>query len=52
MKAYKLPPLSGGYRYTGFLVSGTVLLAAWEEQRFYETGRAGILEIPLPNEVY
>lgn len=49
---YKLPPLSGGYRYTGFLVSGTVLLAAWEEQRFYETGRAGILEIHLPDGVY
>lgn len=52
MRIFKLPALAAGYRYTGFLISGTVLLAAWEEQRFFETGRAGILEIMLPDGVY
>lgn len=48
----KLPALSSGYVYTTFVLSGKTLLAAWEEQRFFETGRAGLLENPLPNEVY
>lgn len=48
----KLPTLSSGYVYTNFVLSGKTLLAAWEEQRFFETGRAGLLENPLPNEVY
>lgn len=52
MHVFKLPGLSAGYQYTGFLLSGRVLLAAWEEQRFYQTGRAGILEIMLPDGVY
>lgn len=52
IRIFKLPVLTPGYRYTGFLLSGRVLLAAWEEQRFFETGRAGILEIMLPDGVY
>jgi hypothetical protein len=48
----KLPALSTGYVYTSFILTGSTLLAAWEEQRFFETGRAGILEIPLPEGVY
>ncbi len=52
VRIFKLPALAAGYQYTGFLISGTVLLAAWEEQRFFETGRAGILEIMLPDGVY
>lgn len=48
----KLPSLSSGYVYTTFVLSGKTLLAAWEEQRFFETGRAGLLENPLPNAVY
>lgn len=51
-RIFKLPALATGYRYTGFLISGNILLAAWEEQRFFETGRAGILEIMLPDGVY
>ena len=49
---FKLPELTNGYRYTGFILSDRLLLAAWEEQRFYETGRAGILEILLPDGGY
>ncbi len=48
----KLPPLSDGYVYTNFVLSGKTLLASWEEQRFFETGRAGLLEIHLPDTVY
>lgn len=48
----RLPPLSDGYVYTNFVLSGKTLLAAWEEQRFFETGRAGLLEIHLPDTVY
>ncbi|HHU35800.1 MAG TPA: hypothetical protein GXZ47_01085 [Treponema sp.] len=52
VRIFKLPQLSRGYEYSGFLLSGKKLLAAWEEQRFYETGRTGILEISLPDGVY
>jgi hypothetical protein len=48
----KLPALSQGYVYTTFILTGNTLLAAWEEQRFFETGRAGILETTLPDGVY
>lgn len=48
----KLPALSTGYVYTSFLISGKSLLAAWEEQRFFETGRAGILVTTLPDAIY
>lgn len=48
----KLPALSTGYVYTSFLISGKSLLAAWEEQRFFETGRAGILVTSLPDAIY
>lgn len=46
------PVLSNGYVYTHFIFSGKTVLAAWEEQRFFETGRAGILEINLNDAVY
>ena len=48
----QLPALANGYVYTYFILTGKSLLVAWEEQRFYETGRAGLLEIPLTDEVY
>lgn len=48
----KLPALSSGYVYTAFVISGKSLLAAWEEQRFFETGRAGLLATALPDTVY
>jgi hypothetical protein len=48
----KLPALSSGYVYTNFVLAGKTLIAAWEEQRFFETGRAGLLETALPDAVY
>ena len=51
-QVFHLPALSRGYVYTNFILSGTKLVAAWEEQRFYETGRAGLLEITLPDTLY
>ncbi len=48
----QLPALSRGYVYTDFVIAGKKILAAWEEQRFFETGRAGLLEISIPDEVY
>lgn len=47
LKALKLPSLSPGYVYSSFMISNSTLIAAWEEQRFYETGRSGLLEIPI-----
>jgi hypothetical protein len=51
IRTIQLPALSRGYVYTSFLISGTSLIAAWEEQRFFETGRAGILVTTIPNGV-
>lgn len=51
-KVLHLPPLSRGYVYTHFIMAGKKMIAAWEEQRFYETGRAGLLEITIPDAVY
>ncbi len=51
-RTIKLPPLSAGYAYTAYVISGNFLLASWEEQRFYETGRAGLLVTPLPDGLY
>lgn len=48
----KLPAMAQGYVYTYFTVTATTLIAAWEEQRFFETGRAGILVSTLPDGVY
>ena len=45
----KLPSLSAGYVYTNFVISGKSLLTSWEEQRFFETGRAGLLVTTLPD---
>ncbi len=44
----KLPQLATGYVYTWFVLTEKTLLAAWEEQRFFETGRTGLFETPLP----
>ena len=47
IKCIRLPSLNGGYIYTSFIISGEKILAGWEERRFYETGRSGILEVTL-----
>lgn len=52
VKTMRLPALSRGYVYGDYVIVGKKLIAAWEEQRFYETGRAGLLEIPLPDALY
>ncbi len=51
-RAFRLPRLSAGYSYGCFMIAGSTLIAAWEERRFFETGRAGLLEIPLPDGIY
>lgn len=48
----QLPSLSNGYVYTNFILTGKTLLVSWEEQRFFETGRTGLLEITLGDAVY
>jgi len=52
VQVLQLPTLSNGYVYTSFVLSGKKLLVSWEEQRFFETGRAGLLEIALPDAIY
>lgn len=52
VKTLRLPALSRGYVYGEYVIVGKKLVVAWEEQRFYETGRAGLLEIPLPDALY
>ncbi len=52
VQTLQLPPLSNGYVYTSFVLSSKKLLVSWEEQRFFETGRAGLLEILLPDAIY
>lgn len=47
VRVLSLPKLSRGYVYGPFILSGNRLIAAWEERRFFETGRAGLLEADL-----
>ena len=43
-----LPALPRGFRYTDIVKSGSFLVASWEESRFTDVGRAGILLLRLP----
>jgi hypothetical protein len=45
---FTLPMLPEGFVYTGIGVSGTALIAAWEEQNDLTVGAAGFLVIGLP----
>ena len=45
--AFRLPRLPAGWKYTEAAVSGQRLLAAWEENDFYKTGRAGFISVDL-----
>ncbi len=47
LRTIRLPVLNRGYIYTSFVVSGHKILAGWEERRFFETGRSGILAVSL-----
>ncbi len=52
VKTLRLPALSAGYVYGDFVLVGRRLIVAWEEQRFFETGRAGLYEISLPEGLF
>ena len=48
VKGLRFPRLNGGYTYTAFVFSDEGILAGWEERRFYETGRSGIIAVSTP----
>ena len=50
--AFRLPLLPAGFSYTSFAISGNAMYAAWEENDFYKTTRAGFLSIDLAELVY
>ena len=50
--ALRLPRMPEGYKYTDFGISGATLFAAWEQTDFYETGRAGFLQVDLKPILY
>lgn len=47
IKTYVLPRLPKGFLYRYVAVHDGILLASWEEEDFYERGRAGFITIPL-----
>lgn len=38
-----LPVLPEGFIYTYFVIRKDIIISAWEEQRFFETGRSGLI---------
>ena len=44
---YLLPKLPENFSYTYFAIYKDVILAAWEEQDFFECGRTGFITIPI-----
>ena len=44
---YLLPKLPENFSYTYFAIYKDVILAAWEEQDFFECGRTGFITIPV-----
>ena len=50
--AVRLPKLDKGYVYSDFVISGTVLYAAWEETDFYKINRSGFLSVDLDSTLY
>ncbi|MBR1638459.1 MAG: hypothetical protein IJ688_03635 [Treponema sp.] len=50
--AIRLPRLPAGFVYSDFVISNTTLYAAWEESRFYNTGRSGFLKVDLEKTLY
>ena len=43
----QLPSLPENFSYTYFTIKDDIVLAGWEEQRFFEIGRAGFLQYKL-----
>lgn len=50
--AIRLPKLPVNFVYSDFVISGTSLYAAWEESKFYKTGRSGFLQVNLDKSLY
>ena len=50
--AIRLPKLPAGFVYSDFDISNTTLYAAWEETKFYNTGRSGFLKVDLDKTLY
>jgi hypothetical protein len=46
--AIRLPDLPPGFRYTDLVRVGTTMVVPWEEARFTDVGRAGILVLTQP----
>lgn len=46
-KTLHLPVLPTNFRYTSFLITGTDIIAAWEESVFYGVGRTGFFTAAL-----
>lgn len=44
---YSLPKLLKNFSYTYFAIHEDVILASWEEQDFFECGRAGFITMPI-----
>ena len=42
-KETSLPALPEGFIYTYFIIKNDIIISAWEEQRFFETGRSGLV---------
>lgn len=49
---FRLPKLPAGFLYTDFVLSGTVLYVAWEEELFFESSRAGFIAVDLQKVLY
>lgn len=50
--AVRLPKLDKGYVYSDFVISGTMLYAAWEETDFYKINRSGFISVDLDSTLY
>ena len=50
--AFRLPKLPEGFIYNDFAFCGNILYASWEEELFYQTGRAGIIALDLKKVLY
>lgn len=49
---FRLPKLPQGFIYNDFVISGNILYAAWEEEFFYQTARAGYVAVDLKKLLY
>lgn len=45
--AFRLPKLPEGFSYSELALAGNTLYVSWEEKSFYQTGKAGFLQVNL-----